>query len=66
MLRIFLFGAFVISLGFATTWKDDVTGMGMVARWLPVSLLALALIAGLAERVYRTKNGIPPIRFGRG
>ena len=66
MLRILLLGAFIISLGFATAWKDDVTIMGTIARYLPVSLLVLALIAGLVERLYRIKHGITPIRFGRG
>jgi hypothetical protein len=65
LLRILLWGAFVISLGGATAWKDDVTSIGMVARYLPPALLALALIVGLVERLYRTRHGIAPQRFGR-
>ena len=66
MLRIFLLGAFVISLGASTVWKDDVSMIGTVIRFLPVVSLVLALVAGLVERLYRLKHGFPPIRFGRG
>jgi hypothetical protein len=65
LFRILLLGAFVISLGAATAWKDDATGLGTVIRYLPPVLLLLALIVGLVERLYRTKHGIPPQRFGR-
>src|SRR4051812_33887021 len=62
-LRIILFGAFVISLGVATAWKDDVSIVSSIAIYLPVSLLVLALIAGLVERLHRIKQGIAPIRW---
>jgi hypothetical protein len=66
LVRILLLGAFVISLGSATAWKDDLTAIGTIFRLLPPSFLALALVAGLVERLWRTKQGIAPIRFGRG
>ena len=66
LFRILLWGAFVISLGGATAWKDDLTAIGTIFRFLPPSFLALALVVGLVERLWRTKQGIAPIRFGRG
>jgi hypothetical protein len=61
-IRLILWGAFVLSLGAATSWRQDVN-IGPVIRYLPPILLVFALAVGFAERVYRKKEGIAPKRL---
>ena len=64
--RILLWGAFVLSLALATSFK--VSGPAIVAdavRYVPPALLLLALAIGLVERIVRKRNGLAAIRFGR-
>ena len=59
-IRLMLWGAFILSLAAATTWRQDVN---IGANYLPPTLLLLALAAGFAERIYRKRHGIAPRRF---
>jgi hypothetical protein len=61
-IRLMLWGAFILSLAAATTWRQDVN-IGAIVRYLPPTLLVLALTAGFAERVYRKGHGIAPTRL---
>ena len=55
--RLIVWGAFILSLGAATAWRQDVN-IGPVIRYVPPILLVFALAAGFAERVYRQRHGI--------
>jgi hypothetical protein len=61
-IRLVLWGAFILSLAAATTWRQDVN-IGAIVHYLPPTLLVLALAAGFAERVYRKGHGIAPRRL---
>jgi hypothetical protein len=61
-IRLMLWGAFILSLAAATAWRQDVN-IGAIVRYLPPTLLVLALATGFAERVYRKGHGIAPRRL---
>jgi hypothetical protein len=63
-IRIALFGAFVISLPFAWTFRSEHTTVADIVRYLPLLLLVLALIVGLVERIVREREGAEPKGFG--
>jgi hypothetical protein len=68
--RILLWGAFLLCLGLATTFKAnsvvaDDSAVADVIRYAPPAMLLLALLVGLAERIVRKQNGLAAKRFGR-
>ena len=65
MVRVFLWGAFVLSLPLAVNFASD-PGVANIVRWAPPILLVFALLAGLAERIVRKREGLPARRFGAG
>jgi hypothetical protein len=61
-IRLILWGAFVLSLGAATSWRQDVN-IGPVIRYFPPMLLVVALVVGFVERSYRQRQGLTPKRL---
>ncbi len=62
-LRILLWGAFLAALLLATAFKDSDASLATAVRYAPPVMLALALLIGLAERITRTRQGLPRESF---
>ena len=61
-IRLLLWGAFILSLGAATAWRQNVN-IGPIIRYFPPILLVVALVVGFVERSYRQRLGISPKRL---
>jgi hypothetical protein len=64
--RILLWGAFLISLGSATSFKESNSLLANLIRYAPPVMLVLALVVGFVERTVRKRAGLPARRFGQG
>jgi len=64
--RIVLWGAFILTLPLAVSFKAWDSGLGNIVRYAPPMLFLLALLAGLIERIVRKQHNLPAKRFGHG
>jgi len=62
-LRIVLWGAFLAALLLAAAFRDAEPWLATTVRYAPPVALVLALLVGLAERIVRTRHGLPPESF---
>ena len=64
-LRIVLWGAFLAALFLAVPFRESDGSFAAIVRYAPPVMLVLALLAGLAERIVRTRHGLPSQSFLR-
>jgi hypothetical protein len=64
-LRIVLWGAFLAALFLAVAFRESDGSFAAVVRYAPPAMLVLALLVGLAERIVRTRHGLPREAFLR-
>ena len=62
-LRIVLWSAFIAALLLAVAFRDADAWLATTVRYAPPALLVLALLVGLAERIVRTRHGMPRESF---
>jgi len=61
--RLVFWGAFLVALALATWFDRPEFRLADIIRYAPPTMLALALLAGLFERLVRKRNGLPAKRL---
>jgi len=58
-----LWAAFLAALLLAGAFRDADPWLATITRYAPLTSVVLALLVGLAERIVRTRHGLPAESF---